>query len=202
MFDSKVICVIPTRGLIYAKTIRGVLRNIREPIIVDGLPIPDCFNSAVVAALINKPDYIWFVEEDNEVPEGVLSAFLKTKSDIITMDYPVAKGISHIHKNSSGEIDWCGLGCTLIHRRVFEAIDQPWFEVNILYNQNGDEVIVPEHRLKTGWGGHDTRFFKKALNKGFKINVVEGFKGEHYRAEEIPKREMNNGFYTIKNIIN
>lgn len=193
---SKVSCVLPTRGLIYAETIRGILNNGQRPIIISGLPIPECFNTAVTTALHDEPDYVWFVEEDNEIPGGVLQAMLEKDKDIITMDYPVAKGVSHIHKKDN-EVLWCGIGCTLINSRVFRDIDYPWFEADILYNQNGDEIKLSKEKIEKSWGGHDVRFFKKVREKGYKIDVLEGWRGQHFRALEIPKRENNKGYYTI-----
>lgn len=195
-------CVLPTRGLIFARTISGILDNIEvENLgIVSEEPMPDCFNHGVAWALENGAEYVWMVEEDNELPTGVLEAMVKLKKDIVTMDYPVAKGASHIKRDKDGTPLYCGVGCTLIHRRVFQAVGAPWFETHILYDQNGNEQLVPGERLPRSWGGHDVRFFKKAREKGFEITVLEGFKGEHYRALEIPKRELNHGFYTVQSL--
>lgn len=194
--------VLPTRGLIYAKTIRGILNNIdaRDLIIIDSLPIPDCFNTGVRAALDAGAEYIWMVEEDNELPSGVLEKLVSLDADIATLDYPVGKGVSHIYERD-GEILWCGIGCTLIKRGVFEAIQEPWFEVtkHLNFKDEGFEIVeVPQAVVGKRWGGHDSYFFYcKTRPLGFKIKKIEGMVGQHFRTKEIPKRELNNGHYTI-----
>jgi hypothetical protein len=194
--------VIPSRGLIHSKTMRGVLNNISssDVIILDPLPMPDCFNAHVQAALDKRADFVWFVEEDNECPDGVLDALLELDTDIATLDYTVGGNNSHIYERD-GEILWCGLGCTLIRSYVFEAIDKPWFEVDKHLNFDGDEFKVlqlPEEKVPGAWAGHDSHFFyTKCRPKGFHIKKLEGWHGEHYRVKEIPKLERNHGHYTI-----
>jgi hypothetical protein len=203
--SNKVVAVVPTRGLVYAKTMQGFLTNVyennAEPLIVDEKPMPDCFNSGVEQALERGAEYIWFLEEDNEAPPGVLKEMLRLQKPIVTLDYNVGGGVSHIHRDEGGKPLWCGLGCTLIRREVFERIEKPWFEVHRHFNQDGKEIIIPKEVLGKKYGGHDVLFFNvKCREAGFDITVLEGKKGQHYRAKEIEKREMNNGMYTITTI--
>lgn len=197
--------VLPSRGLIYARTMVGLLDNIdKENInIVYEKKMPDCFNIGIRKALDSGADYIWMVEEDNELPEGILNALLEEARQghkIITMDYTVGGGNSHIYK-IDGEPAWCGIGCTLIKREVFEAIEEPWFEVDkhLNFKDSGFEILeLPEETVGNKFGGHDSLFFyMKARPKGFKIKVLEGWHGDHYRCEEVPKLEINNGNYNI-----
>lgn len=196
--------VLPTRGLIYAKTIKGLLNNISQENIniIDGLPMPDCFNVGTQIALDKGADYIWFVEEDNELPDGALESLLREArkgKKIITVDYTVGGNNSHIYKINS-EPAWCGLGCTLIAREVFESIKSPWFEVDkhLNFADNGFTIkSIPKEVVGNKFGGHDSLFFyTKARPLGYKIKVIDGH-FEHYRCKEIPKRELNNGNYTI-----
>jgi hypothetical protein len=198
---SKVACVLPTRGLIYAKTIKGMLENVVQNnaalVIVEGKPMPDCFNDGVEEALSLGASHIWFLEEDNEAPSGVLKAMLDANKPIVTIDYPVAKERSVIHKDKDGKVLWCGLGCTLIRREVFDNIPKPWFEVNKLFNQNGDVIDIPQEKVAKSWGGHDVLFFNTKIKDDITVLPI---RGEHYRALELPKREMNSGCYTIKSL--
>ncbi len=206
---AKVFCAIPTRGLIYAKTISGVLENLQSctqaidtPYIANGLPMPECFNTPVREFLRSDATHIWFVEEDNEAPPGVLDALLEQKQDIVTLDYNVGKGVSHIHEDQGGQILWCGLGCTLIHRSVFEKISEPWFEVNQTVDFNTGEIReIPGDTVGKKYGGHDVLFFYiKVKSHNIPIGRLLGWKGQHFRATEIQKRELNNGMYTITSL--
>lgn len=191
---------IPTRGLVHAKTVESVLANTTDIHFVIGKPMPDCFNSIVQAGLEAEADYIWFVEEDNECPKGVLEALLSLDADIATLPYTVGGNHSHIYKRDN-EILWCGLGCTLIKTDVFRALPAPWFEVNKHLNFDGDGFKVlelPPERVPGAWGGHDSYFFYcRTRPLGFKIKELTGWHGAHYRVKELPKLETNVGMYTI-----
>lgn len=199
---SKIACVLPTRGLIYARTIRGVLRNLvgssGDLIIIDGLPMPDCFNNGIEQAIDSGADYIWMVEEDNGCPDQVLNKMLKEDKDIITIEYGVAGGASHVQRDAGGELIWCGIGCTLIKREVFESVPKPWFRVDMKRDHaTGEWSKWPDHQIPKKFGGHDVWFFTQARQLGFKIDILADVKGSHFRAKELPKREMNHGTYTI-----
>ncbi len=190
--------VLPTRGLIYAETMKGLLKNISSDdiIIVDGKPMPDCWNDGIKQALAEGADYIWMVEEDNELPEGILKELLAVNKLIVTLDYPVGGGPTHINYDN-GEPVWCGIGCTLIAREVFEKIESPWFEVD--KQMVGDKILkIPSESVGKRWAGHDALFFyHKARPLGHKIHVLPNRVGDHYRCNEIVKREFNHGQYTF-----
>jgi hypothetical protein len=192
--------VLPTRGLIYANTVVGLLDNISGDniTIITGKPMPDCFNEGIKTALSKGADYIWMVEEDNGLPRGILGKLVDKKAYIATADYNVGKQ-SHINRQGD-DILWCGVGNTLIKREVFEKIPEPWFEVDKHLNitdQGYELVDIPTDTVGQKWGGHDAIFFyTKARPLGYKIEVIDGHY-DHYRCEQVPKRELNNGQYNI-----
>lgn len=195
----RIMTVLPTRGLIHSKTVQGLISNIAGVsglVIVSEERMPDCFNMGVEQALDEGATHIWMVEEDNELPDGVLEAMINEDKPIVTCDYPVAKGVSQVHTQHG--YTWCGVGNTLIKSEVFEAVGSPWFEVDKHINQNGDVLEVKN--VDKSWGGHDAFFFYKAFQKGFEVSVLEGWRGEHYRVKEVPKLETNKGYYTVTSL--
>lgn len=193
----KIACILPSRGLIYARTVKGLFENARDYhfdlYVSDNLPIPDCFNFNLKTAFANGSEYVWMVEEDNELPDNILYKLLKEDKDIVTLDYNVGKGVSHIQQGEGKENLWCGIGCTLIKKKVFDKLEYPWFRVDKQLMLNTGEWVDKESKF----GGHDVWFFTQARKAGFEINVLKDIKGQHYRAKELPKRENNNGLYTI-----
>lgn len=196
----------------YGRTIQGLtseMGNAQKKHIDTALciqtekPMPDCFNDGVSLLLETNPDYIWMVEEDNEVPQGILDKMLvqirRDSCDAVTLDYHVGQyGASHINRDSYGEFLYCGFGCILIRADVFREIAYPWFVVDKKINQDGDIIQLPEHRVPRDYGGHDAYFFMvKAKGLDLKVGVVPEIVGEHYRTREIPKIERNSGSYTI-----
>jgi hypothetical protein len=134
-------------------------------VLTHDLPIPDCHERVTELGLATGADALWFVEEDMIPPPGALLASLEMlpEAPIAAMDYPI--GEHHPYENClpSDPIYWCGLGCTLISRRVLEALDRPWFRVD------GEWI--------TGYGGQDLSFCRRTKKAGFRIVQVPGVAG-------------------------
>ena len=132
---GKISVIIPTRGLVVAQCISSVMSELQNTditshiVIQEGLSIPDCFNDPIKHELsIFDPDYILIIEEDVAIPHGGLQSLLQADYDITAIDYPLSNGYGCVAWYK-GKPMWCGTGCTLIKRRVFEEMLFPWFRL-------------------------------------------------------------------------
>jgi len=166
----------PSRGLVHSRTIEAVQANVARAlaaghtfagwVLTHDLPIPDCHERVTELGLATGADALWFVEEDMIPPTGALvdSIAQLAAGGIAAMDYP--QGCDHPYVNSvphTDTPDWCGTGCALIARRVFEALERPWFVV--------DDQWTPYY------GGQETQFFRRAGAAGFRTARVPGVAG-------------------------
>lgn len=189
--------VIPTRGLLFAETIRSLLRNgITAPMIISGKPIPDAYNEGVEKARSEHASHILFVEDDMQLPDRCVQKMLEMEQPIVALDYPVDNGCSTVCR-SDGEVLWCGLGCILIDMRVFEALEKPWFTTQHSYQIIGEEPFEVEKREnRSKYGGHDINFCMEARGCGFSITIYPE-PAKHLRCKELTRGTTNASTYTI-----
>ncbi len=197
----KIGIVLPTRGLVFTQ-VEEVIESWRDDYNIKvyrshDLPIPEGHNKLTQKALEDGSDYILFVEEDTVAPARALDNLVQANKSIACVDYGVS-GWSCITRDTNGKILWCGLGCTLVKREVFEQMDVPYFRIDqVLDLVNWKWRTLPEEYLKNkGYGGQDIWFFCKAREKGFEITQVEG-ECDHLKLGELGRNEFNKGLHTI-----
>lgn len=200
--NMKIGVILPTRGLVFTK-VEKAIEEMREtnPIRVyrsDFLPIPDGHNQLARQALAEGCDWLFFIEEDTVPPKGALEKLIEVDNDIACIDYGVS-GWGCVTRSSEGEILWCGLGCTLVKRKVFEKMTYPCFRADMTLRLNDwTWQKLPDEYIKTKqYGSLDIWFCDQARKLGFTIKQVEG-ECEHLELVELGKRETNNGLHTIK----
>lgn len=192
--------ILPTRGMVFTEVEDSLSRNLLgfEYKIYRSwdLKIPECENALVEQALQDGCEYLLFIEEDTVMPDNGFTDMMLLDSDIACIDYGVA-GWSTITKDrQTGEILWCALGCTLVKRHVFEALEKPYFrsDKQLLLN------FWPEIRWidapKDAYGGQDIWFCIHAREKGFKIAQAQG-ECRHLKLEALGKPEVNYGLHTV-----
>jgi hypothetical protein len=91
---------------------------------------------------------------------------------------------------------WCGLGCTLVKREVFEKLEYPYFRSDKALLLNDWPEIKWIEAGEQAYGGHDIYFGIKAREKGFKIIKVEG-EARHLKLESLGRPEINKGLHAI-----
>lgn len=189
--------VLPSRGLIFAEVLESLQENLigkeHWVYISHDLPIPDCENYLTEKALEDGSEYLWFIEEDTIPPNNALRDLLNADSDIAAIDYGVAGWSCITRSKIDNEILWCGMGCTLIKREVFAALEKPYFRSDLELSLN-DMTWNPSPKDK--YGGQDIWFCTKAREKGFKIKQVEG-EAKHLKLETLGVPEINNGLHVI-----
>lgn len=195
--------ILPTRGLSFTQVEESISRNLegKEYQIFRSftLPIPDCENYLVGQALLKNPTHLLFVEEDTVMPQGGLEKMLAVNSDIVCIDYAVEGWSCTAQDKETHELLWCGLGCTLVKKEVFDAIEKPYFRTDKALRLNDwpihkdDWIDVPQEKR---YGGQDIWFCRQAIKKGFHIVQVEG-ECKHLRIESLGVRDINNGLHTI-----
>jgi hypothetical protein len=196
MSSTKVSVAMPTRGLIYAKTIKSLINNgLSDFCIVDGLPIPDAHNEAVKQALTHRNTHILLVEDDMELPDGTLKALLKLNAYVACSDYALGdKGQWHCTYKQQGKIMFCGTGCMLVRREVFEnIIPYPWFENDKTFDiKNWAKYNIPNK-----YGGQDVYFCYKVREMGLEIQEIPNHHCGHWRTKSLERVGDNKGFYTF-----
>ena len=151
-----------------------------------GNPIPDCHNIIIEEALLDKPDYIWMCEDDNQYPPGILKELLEADADIAVADYPV-RGNKHSVTYIRGSFAYAGLGCVLIKPSVFDRLERPYFRVDTEYVLS-DEGLLPTKAVMGNHGLSDVDFWQRCIELDVDIKVVDTPAGHYYlKKPELPK---------------
>lgn len=194
--------ILPTRGLVYTK-VEQAIEDMRKDFEIRvyrswNLPIPDGHNHLAKQALSEGCELLFLIEEDTVPQKGALKSLIEADSDIACIDYGVS-GWGCVTKNAKGEILWCGLGCTLVKRKVFEKMTYPYFRADKTLRLNDwTWQDLPEEYIKTKqYGSLDIWFCDQARKLGFTIAQVEG-ECEHLELVTLGERETNNGLHIIK----
>lgn len=203
MIKDGVICIC-SRGLLHSRMIESVDREVEESGLATwpreyshDLPIPDAQNDVTARALKHELPYLWFVEEDIVVPKGTLQKLLDADADIAVATYKLPGGLmSHKLFKQKGTLVFGGLGCTLIHSRVFKKLEEPYFRTDRGYSVGSDDSIS-KSRYEWPYGGQDVQFFIRALEAGLKRQFVD-IECDHLYVEEYGEPRTNNGCHVIK----
>jgi hypothetical protein len=203
--------VIPTRGVIFARTIESSILSPELPrdshvIIVSGLPIPDAHNKCIERALETDCTHILFIEEDMVIPNGGIPAMIEKAElgfEIVAIDYPLTDSArSTIHYEGEKAL-WTGFGCTMIARRIFDdVLKKPWLTSdNTVYIESMSPfkytVKNESERKDKVYGHYDIWFGLQMKKAGIPIKVLSGFKCPHLRMKSWERKTVNAGTHEI-----
>ena len=191
--------LIPTRGLLFTKTIASLDRELvaipNAKFYTTDLPIPDCRNYLVEQALDSGVPFthLLMVDDDVIIPEGGVQAMLDADQDIALIDYP-SHWTSAEGRNKGNvaydnwqpgdptdgkEILWAGLGCTLVKVEVFSKLKRPYFRKGgQMFDRlrNGKKVL---YGIAGGDGGEDYEFYTDCRDAGYVIHRIDGMTAGH-----------------------
>lgn len=176
----KIAVILPSRGLMFSQTAAELLDNLTgfeyDIYYAHGLPIPECFEKPVKTALKGSYSHIWMVEDDMILPEGTLKKLLDADVPVATMDYPVSKEGQGSVFEADGKILFCGTGCTLIKREVFDIVRPPYFRTDVKWgaSNHGKFVRLTAKMIPKleGYGLHDVNFGMKLYKAGVPISSL------------------------------
>lgn len=187
--------LVATRGLVFTETdilIDKIVNYFDSQVFrTFDKKIPDAQNYLVEEALKTEAQYFLFIEEDNVPTFEQVKSMVNYDRDISFVDYGVA-GWSCSARKSDTEILWCGLGATMVKRKVFEKLERPFFRTDKSLRIN--DMTWTDIPMK--YGGHDIWFFTKARESGFKITQVVG-EARHLKLEALGTPEINHGLHKI-----
>ncbi len=207
--NEKIAVLLPSRGLIHSRTIEAVQANLTNagksfsgPHYVfysHDKPIPEAQNYLVERAMGTDATIFWFVEEDNIFEEDVLFKMIVEQRPVIAIDYPVGPSSYSCIMKKDGEVYWCGFGCTLIRREVFDAMNKPWFTVDVSYRvKNFRTMEVEKQDVPSKYGGHDINFGFALREINIPIYHLQSASSGHLFVDQLGPRQYNDGTHQIR----
>lgn len=203
---NKIAVIFPSRGLAFSRTAEELLDNLKgydyKIFFSHRKPLPRCFNDPLNEALKGDYTHIWIVEDDMILRPGTLKKMLKADEPIVTANYPVNEnGRGAVFFDKNGEPVFCGTGCLLIKREVFDKLKEPYFTDEIgwrPYNMLNKNVKFVGVEMKGEYGTHDITFCMKARKAGYKIHCIDT-KLAQRKLVALGKAGSNNGAHHITN---
>jgi len=177
----KIAVIFPSRGLLFSQTAEELLKNLKgydyKIFFSHRRPIPKCFEEPTQRALEDDSiTHLWFVEDDMKLPPDTLKRLLAKDKAVVTADYPVNKnGRGSVFKVMTSII-FCGTGCLLVKREVFNELKAPHFYSDRKWNiKNYDGFVKMRATTITnmeGYGLHDINFCMDLYKRGIPIHMI------------------------------
>lgn len=199
--------ILPSRGLLFSRTADEILRNLapyrHKFFFAHKRPIPECFEEPVNRALLDESiTHLWLVEEDMIIPENTLDHMIDMGVAVVTVDYPTTKNGKGAVFEVKKQVVFCGTGCTLIQREVFDELRAPYFTSDVVWNiKNYGDFIklkgIKRGGVKDGYGLHDVNFCMKLWGRKIPIHKLPYTIGQR-RLINLGKAGSNDGAHNIE----
>lgn len=197
--------ILPSRGLIFSETAEEIINNLKgiphKFFFAHELPIPDCFEVPVTKAL-KDPEitHLWIVEDDMVLAPDTLKQMLGKNKAVVTVDYPVnTEGMGAVFK-VGGEVIYCGTGCLLIQRAVFDELKPPYFRTDMRWGiKNFGKYLKMNvsHDPSVGYGYQDVNFCMELYHQNIPIHLIPGTLSQR-KLVALGKAGSNNGAHQIE----
>jgi hypothetical protein len=204
---TKIAVILPSRGLIFSQTADEILQNVRGMphrfFFAHRRPIPDCFEEPTRRALAD-PDitHLWFTEDDMVLPPNTLVDMLAMDVAAVTADYPTTKyGRGAVFKIKN-KVIFCGTGCLLVKREVFDELQRPYFRTDTAWNIKNYGSFVKMRANRTegiieGYGLHDVNFCMALYDRNIPIHELP-LKLSQRKLKALGRQGTNNGAHNIE----
>lgn len=202
------VCVC-SRGLIFSQmppSIWGNLKGRREDwewIPSHILAIPDAQNWVTHEALALGPEFLWYVEEDIEVPPGTLPAMIarmketRAQAVAVAVDYHLKQNGQLCHRYAvDGSLLFGGMGCLLVRAAIFEQLPRPFFQAARYMVL--DDGSAGRQGLLARYGGQDIHFYVQLRHAGFLAVALPGVLCGHARLIKPGALGTNDGVHEIE----
>lgn len=197
--------IFPSRGLIFSQTAQELLDMLRpfkhKIFFSHRKPIPECFEVPTHKALNNKRvTHLLFVEDDMILPPNTLQLLLEADANAVTCDYPVTKdGRGSVFYDQGGNVVFCGTGCLLVKREVFDSLKAPYFTDKVRWSilNYGESIKLTGVYGNAGYGTHDITFCIKLWNTGVIIKTLKLKLGQR-KLVALGKPGTNDGAHNIE----
>jgi hypothetical protein len=136
-----------------------------------------------------------------KMPSDTLKKLLEADKAVVTIDYPVNKnGRGSVFKVDK-QVIFCGTGCLLVKREVFNELRKPYFRTDMRWNiKNYGEYLkmtVSKDTNLDGYGLHDVNFCMNLYHLGIPIHKLPGRLGQR-KLIALGKAGSNNGAHQIE----
>ena len=209
--------IMASRGLVFSKTVESVISNILENpqhtyklYMAHNRPLPQCFNEPLEAALLDKPEAVWFVEEDMVIGKGALAEMVQLFYNgykVSTGDYVDRRTKKDlVARNELGTVLFSGMGCLFVAASLIAQLPKPYIRQGCFYLVDtplGKDYEYIEGK-RTEWYGTQDVYFTYMLRKlAGSIAVIKAKIG-HLELIKSGADLQNNGVHDIMeyNLIN
>jgi hypothetical protein len=201
----KIAVIFPSRGLAFSQTAEELLTaldgRLYKIFFSHRKPIPECFEEPTLEALKDPTiTHLWYVEDDMILRPNTLTKLLEVDSNVVTADYPVTKdGKGSVFYDKGGNVVFCGTGCLLVKRQVFDSLKKPYFTDKVRWTMlnYGEQVKLTGVYGDTGYGTHDITFCIKLWNTGVVVKVIKQKLGQR-KLVALGKAGSNNGAHQVE----